>query len=364
MPCSEELFAAGVSEIAPAVTAVHQGEEGPISTFGAMTALFFHLGKLRQMVWQVVEVGMGGTFDATNVFAQKELVVITPISLEHTKILGNTTLEIAENKAGIIRPGCVVVLAPQKDEAVVDFIRRSCLEQGAGFVDVGSSYEIIPGPFNEHGQDFVLQSKSSRRELRLSMLGEHQLENAATAIAALDALAGSGLQLSSESAVKALEGIQVPGRMELFLDSHALTPPVVFDGAHNEDSMNALVAALKRHFPRRHYNFILGANNDKNIEDILRVIAPYAKRLMITGSVNPKAMPPMLIKQVAEKIGLNCLLFESAIEALKEARSTADGDSVICVTGSLYLVAELRSALLADSHKSANWSLLRREGSF
>jgi dihydrofolate synthase/folylpolyglutamate synthase len=94
MPCSEELFAAGVSEIAPAVTAVHQGEEGPISTFGAMTALFFHLGKLRQMVWQVVEVGMGGTFDATNVFAQKELVVITPISLEHTKILGNTTLEI------------------------------------------------------------------------------------------------------------------------------------------------------------------------------------------------------------------------------------------------------------------------------
>jgi len=346
MPCAEADFAAGMSEIEPAVTAIRQGVEGPISTFGAMTALFFYLSKLKKMEWQVVEVGMGGTFDATNVFAQKELVVITPISLEHTKILGATTLEIAENKAGIIRPGCVVVLAPQKDEAVVDFVRRSCLEQGAGFVDVASSYRIIPAKFDQHGQDLVLENEDGRREFRLSMLGEHQLENAATAIAAMDVLNEKDLRITPALAVKALERVAVPGRMELFLAKHAGAPPVVLDGAHNGESAAALVASLQRHFPERQYTFILGVNADKNIEVILEALKPVCKRLLVTRSDNHKSMDSVLIADAATKLGLECLVFDSANAALNEALAGADDDSLVCGTGSLYLVAEFRSALL------------------
>lgn len=350
-PVSVEEFASGVDEIKGPVLAEHQGALGPISTFGAMTSLFFVLSKRHKMQWQVVEVGLGGLYDGTNVFEEKELVIITAISLEHTNILGKTTLEIARNKAGIIRPGAKVVVAPQKDPAVAQLIKEICISQNATFVDVEKDYKIEPGDFSELTQSFSLSSKNhGKRNLRLSMLGLHQLDNAATAIAAIDALNETEVTVDAKSMSSALEQVRVPGRIE-FLQKD---PTVVIDGAHNGESAAALVAALRRHFPSLKYTFVVGANSDKNIVQILESLKPFCENLIATRSVSEKAMDPKVIWQAARDLGIKCEICNTSIEATELALEQADSKSLICGTGSLYLIAEMREYFMS---KKPVWSL-------
>lgn len=350
-PLSPGEFAAGVASIKDAVTAEHLGAAGPISTFGAMTALFFNLSRTHRAKWQVVEVGMGGLHDASNVFDRKELVIITAISLEHTNMLGKSTLEIAENKAGIIRPNSIVVLAPQKDRAVADLIRRKCAEQGAALIEVASQYKIIPEAFDGHEQNLALSSAcQGTRRFKLKMLGEHQLANAATAIAAVDALHDRFALLSQADMNEALQSVFVPGRLELVND----VPRVVIDGAHNGESAAALVSSLKRHFKVQGAVFVVGVNSDKNIREILEAIKPVCSKLVITRSSNEKAMDPLIIAELARSLGLEFKLIDSAPEALEQAMQAAGEDGLVCATGSLYLVAEVREYFLGAE---PSWSL-------
>ncbi len=197
-PISPEEFAAGLDAIRGAIDVERESVHGDVSTFGALTALFFWLvrAQVPRIDWQVVEVGLGGTFDATNVVDPPEVAVITPISLEHTAILGNTPAEIAKDKAGIIKAGSTAVVAPQQDPAVLDVVRERCIEVGATFVDVGALFEVVVQEKHPFGQSFRLIGPNGERALRTPMLGYHQLQNAATAVAAAEAIRARGHTIS------------------------------------------------------------------------------------------------------------------------------------------------------------------------
>lgn len=351
-PASEEEFAQGVSAIEAVVNEEHRGALGPISTFGAMTALYFYLTSRRRLPWQVVEVGMGGSFDATNVFERTDIVVITAISLEHTSILGRTAAEIAENKAGLIRPGSIVVLAEQKDLSVLPVIEKRCRESGADLIDVGSRYRIVGSAVKPGGQSFVVQGEEKEREFSISMLGEHQLSNALTAIAVADVLAKINPAISSQVLKVGLERVSVPGRLELVND----TPLVVLDGAHNGESTAALVAGLNRHSQFERLLFVVGVNSDKDIDEILGALSPACAELIITKSVSEKAMELERIEAAAVAKGLKYSFAGSCRNALELARAKAGKNDLICVTGSLYLVGEARELLLGSRN---SWSLVR-----
>lgn len=363
-PISEHDFANGIEKIMSDVIDVHDSDDGPISTFGAMTALYFELCRQKKINWQVVEVGLGGLWDATNVFEETDLVVITAISLEHTNILGNSAAEIAANKGAIIKPGSLVVVAQQNNPEVLPVIADICSRQGARLIDVASEYRIESSHVTAQGQWFELNSKKhGRRTFKLSMLGEHQLKNASTAIAAMDAL-HEHKAVSIRELDHAIERVFVPGRMEIL----SKAPYVVLDGAHNGDSAKALVSALKRHVTSlptgnpedEKVIFVLGSNSDKDIKSILEALNPLASKIIACSSASEKAMPVSKIAEVAAEIGIEN--FETTLNceaALRRASELSENKHIVCVTGSLYLVAEARQLFLGPNPQ---WSLERDLG--
>lgn len=344
---SPEEFAAGLSAIKDAIDAEREGVHGDVSTFGALTALFFWLtrAQLPRIDWQVVEVGLGGTFDVTNVVEPPEVAVITPISLEHTAILGKTPVEIATDKAGIIKEGTTAVLARQHDPEVIDVVRARCETVGAELVDVGGLYEVEVTEKHPFGQAFIVRGPEGEREMRSPMLGLHQAENAATAVAAAEAIRKRGWPLSDLAIVDGVAHTRVPGRLEVVGQS----PLVVADGAHNDESAAALADALRDYFRWKRCFLILGCNSDKDVNAIARRLAKLAHLIICTRLENPRAMDPFAMIQEVGFFGPAAVAEESVQAALDTAFSHADDDDMIVVTGSLYLVAEARELLLGES---------------
>ncbi|MFN0147936.1 MAG: bifunctional folylpolyglutamate synthase/dihydrofolate synthase [Dehalococcoidia bacterium] len=343
---SPEEFAAALDAIRPAVEDERASVHGDVSTFGVLTALFFWLtrAQLPRMDWQVVEVGLGGTFDATNVFDASDIAVITAISLEHTAILGNTPAEIARDKSGIIKPGATCVLAPQMDPAVVEVVRERCEAVGARLVDVAALYSTEVREKFVYGQSFVLRGPGGEREMRTPMLGRHQLDNAATAAAVADAIRARGEEISDSAIADGIAFTRVPGRMEVMGQG----PLVVGDGAHNGESAAALAAALKEYFHWRRCFFVLGTMRDKDIRAVGFKIAKLAELIVCTRFRSPRSMDPYVMIQEVGFLGPAAVAEESVPEALDTALGHATKDDLVCVTGSLYVVAEAREYLLGE----------------
>lgn len=344
---SPEEFAAGISAIQDAVREELASVHGDVSTFGVLTALFFWLtrAQLPRVDWQVVEVGLGGTFDVTNVIDPPEVAVITPISLEHTAILGNTAAEIAKDKSGIIKPGTTAVLAPQKDPAVREVVTARCDEVGAKLVDVASlyQYEVLEKfPF---GQSFRLIGPNGERKMRTPMLGAHLVQNAATAVATAEAIRSRGFTISEQAIIDGVGHTRVPGRLEVM----GQKPLIVADGAHNGESAAALAAALKDYFHWRRCFLILGCNRDKDVGEIGLKLAKLAELIICTGFDNPRAMDPYAMVQEVGFLGPAAVAEETVTAALDVALSHANEEDLICITGSLYVVAEARERLLGES---------------
>ncbi len=244
-------FARGLTELKPSIDNFEKAGN-VFSTFGILTALFFHLVKTSHppIDWQIIEVGLGGKDDLTNVFDQKEAAVITPISLEHTAILGTTRKEIAENKAGIITPGCLTILAPQVNATVGETIKNICAQKQSQFIPV----------------------IDTNLPCSIQMPGKHQIDNAATALTLVKALQKKGHQITDEALKNGLSSVTLPGRFEIIkspvLTNNANSPTIVLDGAHNGDSAQALTQTLEDIFPGQSVTFIIGVNQDKNLEDI------------------------------------------------------------------------------------------------
>jgi dihydrofolate synthase / folylpolyglutamate synthase len=353
LPVSEQDFARGMAEIAQLLHDHGRASIGPVSTFGILTALFFHLvAQARPAIdWQIVEVGLGGTYDATNVFASKTLAVLTPISLEHTAILGNDTGAIARQKAGIITPGATVVLAPQRDPIVNEVVAEACKKMGAPLIEVAQHFKCERTSFNADEQRFrVSNGTSGGEEFAIALAGKHQVVNASTALAVIDALIELGSSIDQTAKREGLRRARLPGRFEVLAgNAQSGTATYVLDGAHNEDSARALAETLREYFPGRKCVFVLALNSDKKVEDFWQELNVCSQRVIVTKTDNPRALEPDILKLRISNCDplaqVTCT--QTVEEALELAASSSQDAEFICVTGSLYLVAEAR-ALLAD----------------
>lgn len=241
---------------------------GRLTTFELITALGFAYFQLKGADFQVIEVGLGGRLDATNV-VQPDVCVITSISLDHTEVLGNTLTAIATEKAGIIKPGSVVVVSPQVDEAA-KVIEETCRACGAALVRVGSDVTWQSLGFDASRQSLKVQGRLASYELSIPLLGQYQLENAATAVAALEVLADKGFHVSRDSITDGLAQVCWPGRLQI-LSRH---PLVVVDGAHNPYSAGKLRQALEQYFDFERAILIFGASADKDVAGIIAELVP------------------------------------------------------------------------------------------
>ena len=344
---SPEEFAAAVDAIRPAVEAERESVHGNVSTFGILTALFFWLvrAQARPVQWQVVEVGLGGTFDATNVFDAPDVAVITPVSLEHTAILGSTPAEIAKDKAGIIKGGGAAILARQRDPEVVGVVRARCEAVGAELTEVGLSYEAVSKEKFAYGQSFVLIGPSGERQMRTPMLGQHQIENAATAVAVAEALRARGHEISESAIIDGIAHARIPGRLEVM----GQAPLIVADGAHNAESAEALANALKSYFEWRRCFLVIGTLADKDVRAMGFKLAAMCELIVCCRLRSPRSMDPFAMIQEIGFLGPAAVAEESMGDALDTALSHAEPGDLVCITGSLYAVAEAREQLLGES---------------
>jgi len=348
---SSAEFAAGLTAIREAVEAERRSVHGDVSTFGVLTALFFWLTRAQvpHVDWQVVEVGLGGTFDATNVFEAVDVVVITPISLEHTAILGDTPAKIATDKAGLIKPGSHCVLARQDDPTVVEVVRARCADVGAELLYVPEHYEVQVTERHVFGQAFVVEGGGERRALRSQMLGFHQVENASTAVAVADVLRQRGFELDEQAIERGIAHTRVRGRLEVM----GQKPLIVADGAHNAASAAALARALREYFDWKRCFLVLGCTRDKDVRAIGFQLARMAEMIVCCGFDNPRAMDPFAMIPEVGFLGPVAVAEDTVAKAVDTALMHAGSSDLVCITGSLYVVAEARAHLLGESAVSS-----------
>ncbi len=326
----QEEMAALVTELRPKVVLVNQTAAfGALTTFELLTALAFMHFRRQRVDFQVLEVGLGGRLDATNV-VDPEVCVITSLSLDHTAVLGPSLSDIAREKAGIIKPGKTVVSSPQKREALA-VLRATCKSQSARLIEVGRDVTWQVSSRDESGQSVVVGGRQGRYRLWLPLLGDHQAENASVAVGALEALGMDALSI-----VAGLAGVSWPGRLQVL----ERRPWLVVDGAHNPYSAEKLAKALGDYFDFERLIFILGASSDKDMAGIAEALAPRATLVLATQSRHPRAADAMKVAGEFRRLGVQAEVAPSLEMALEEARAGAGPKDLICVTGSLFLVAE------------------------
>ncbi len=333
-PIAHATLAQLVEQVKPAVARIPG-----LTTFEITTALaFLHFAR-QDVNAAVIEVGLGGRLDATNVVLPR-VAVITSISYDHMAVLGDTLAKIAGEKAGIIKPGVSVVSAPQREEAleVLQGIARRC---HADFTLVGREVTFRMGLRSLDGQSFRLVQKGKpplTLDLDIPLLGTHQVENAATAFAALRV---SGLDVSPQAVRKGFAEVKWPARFEVVRRE----PPVIFDAAHNQDSFARLRQTLDDYFPERPVYLIFGASEDKNVPGMLAEIHPRLKRVFITRSGHPRALDPQHLLAMAMQAGLPCELQFPVEAALARALEESEKDgSIVLSAGSMFVTAEVMAA--------------------
>lgn len=296
--------------------------------------------------WAVLEVGMGGRLDATNVVTPR-VSVITEIGMDHTEFLGVTLRQIALEKAGIIKEGVPVVSSPGSEEALA-VVEERCREKGAPHYLVGRDIEVtsVKGIPLEGVECNIRTWAREYRGLRIPLLGNHQARNCACALGVMEVLAGEGsIKWSEETEEKirrALNHLRCPARIEVV----SREPLTILDSAHNVPSMRALAETLKRDVPFKRLILVLGLARDKDIDGILREIVPLADELILTSSGYPRAAEPEhLGKKVMNLFGRRSLIVVEAGEALEEAKKLAQPEDCICVTGSFYLAGRVMEVM-------------------
>ena len=331
---SNDEIAELIARIKPEVEAVNnEAAYGKLTTFEVTTALGFSFFAQKKVDFQVIEVGLGGRLDATNVL-QPEVCVITPISYEHTDLLGNTLTAIATEKSGIIKEGSTVVSAPQVNEADAA-IASACRQQGAKLIRVGQDITYQSLNFNDMQQSLIVKGRLGKYKLTIPLLGQYQLANTATAIAALEVLIEKGNKIPSKSIVQGMKEVNWEGRLQV-LNRH---PLVVVDGAHNQDSAQKLRQALGEYFKFDKAILIIGMSSDKDLSGIVAELAPAFEKVIVTRSTHPRAMATAPIVVEFKKYGIDTQQVDDIAVALPQALRLAGERDMICVTGSLFVAA-------------------------
>jgi dihydrofolate synthase/folylpolyglutamate synthase len=316
------------------------------TTFEAITAIGFLYFARQGVEIAVVEVGLGGRLDATNVVTP-EASVITSLSLDHTYLLGDTLAEIAYEKAGIIKPGVPVVLAPQKPEArqVIETVSQ---ERHAALTEIGRDWTYTPGQTDLDGQPFTITHTAEPTAALngtywIPLLGRHQLENAATAVATLDVLRQRGFDIPTEAIHDGLRQARWPGRMEIL----SRDPLVVTDCAHNPYSAQVLADALREWFPERRWTLIFGASADKDVAGVLEALLPMSSYVIVTRSDHPRALAPVKLADMVADLGSGAEVSVGVEKALQHGLAATPPHNGVLVTGSIFLVADAIEAWAA-----------------
>lgn len=313
---------------------------GPLSFFEIYTALAFAYFKKQKTDFVVLETGLGGRLDATNT-VNPLVCAITPISYEHTQKLGNTLQEIAAEKAGIIK-SCqssavgyqpIVITAPQAQVAM-QIIKRRCRQTGARLYEVGK--QII---YRKLKRGFRLRGIYGQYPyLKINLIGEHQLSNAAVAIGAIEALRAYGIHIGVRPVREGLDRARWPGRCEVI----SRNPQIVLDGAQNIASVRALKKAIRENFSYKKLILVLGISNDKDIKGICSEIGKLADEIILTQANNPRATHPRVLAGhfSGKPVHITSSLKEAKIVACRIAKK----EDLILVTGSLFVVGGFRNA--------------------
>ncbi len=339
---SQENFAAVFDSIEPHINVVKG-----ITWFEIVTALAFTYFAQSKIDVGVIEVGLGGRFDATNVL-QPLVSVITSLSLDHMNLLGNTLEQIAFEKAGIIKPHVPVVSSPQRAEALA-MIEKTAKERNAPLVVVGKdvTFEMLASSID--GQEFTYKAQAGasapaaeltlhhEQRYTIPLLGAHQISNAATAITTLKVAEQYGLSITNEAIVHGLANVKWPGRLEIL----SRDPLIVVDGAHNADSAQRLAQSLHDIFGNRAWTLIVGISADKDIPAILEALIPIASQVIVTRAHNVRAAD---LESLAEKVVQHNTQPSIANTVQAAIDLALNNHDAIIVTGSLFTVADAREA--------------------
>ena len=332
-PISHEFMVELVEEIKPAVAKIPK-----LTTFEITTAIGFLAFARQDCTAAAIEVGLGGRLDATNVVVPK-VSVITSLSYDHTAVLGNTLTLIAGEKAGIIKHGVPVASSPQKEEAL-KVLERVTNQANSDFILVGKEVEFVRLESSLDGQSLhiVDNLRHSTLDLRLPLLGSHQLENAATAYTALKT---SGIPISDEAIQKGFSQVKWRARFEIARRE----PPIIFDSAHNQDSFAKLRETLDTYFPDKQVYLIFGASEDKNIPGMFAEMKPKIRKLIVTRADHPRALEPEKIIELAKQAGLESEAVSPVESAFVHALELSEKDgSIVLSAGSMFVTAEVMVA--------------------
>ena len=284
----------------------------------------------------VLEVGLGGALDASNVIDVPEAAVITAMGMDHAAILGPTLADIAAAKAGIIKPGGTVVSfggCPEADAV----IRERCREQGAQLTEVDFSRLRVVGT----GLDGTDLEFAPYGALHVPLVGLYQAKNAAVAVTTVEVLEKRGWEISRRALEQGLASVCWPGRLEVV---RRAGPVILRDGAHNAHGMAATVESLRALFPGKKLTILMGVMADKDVEDMLKLLAPIAGQVFTVRPESPRAMPAEELAALVNRYGVPAVPCAGVAAGLQAAAETAGADGAVCALGSLYLVGEVRRA--------------------
>lgn len=331
---------------------------GAITTFEALTAMAFMWFAESKVDVVVLEVGLGGRLDATNLVTPV-VSVITPLALEHTAVLGNTIEEVAAEKAGIIKHGVPVISANQS-VAALTVLREMAAQRNAAFVMACERWKGVRQAISLAGQqvdfvqvDAVEQSKEHRTKktephntytgLTLALLGQHQIENATVVMAVLDVLREQGLMWDESALRVGFSQVKWPARVEVLQEK----PLVIADGAHTEASANALIKTLKHLMPNgwSRSTLILGISSNKKFDTLLESFNPIADEMILTRAHHPRAANPAVLATHPALAARQVRIIPQISDALHAALADAGEEELIVATGSLFVAAEARAAM-------------------
>ncbi len=314
---------------------------GKPSYFEAMLAASFETFRREKVDLAVVEVGMGGRLDGTNVIVPK-VIVLTNIGLDHMEYLGDTVEEIAHEKAGIFKRG-VDIESGVTQPSVIDIVKESAEELGCKVDLLGKEIKCDRIKRRKAGSMFDLVAGGERyADVELSMFGEHQVSNAALAVAAAMKLNNAGFKVTEKEFRKALSHVSVPGRFEI----ERRSPTVIMDGAHNPMKVGALVRTIESYYPKRKIYFVFGAMRNKNVREMLALLSPIAAKFYFasfqstTDFGKSMSYDPSDLKSFTD---VDSEVITDSNEAYRKALKEAGSGGIVCVTGSFYLVGELRA---------------------
>lgn len=328
---SEEMLSAAFDKIKAGIKPLIDAGDGP-TEFEIVTAIAFAAYEMSGCEAVVLETGLGGRLDSTNIIDNPLCSIITPVSYDHTAVLGDTIEKIAYEKSGIIKPGCPVVAAPQEYSDTLPVIRRVCAEKGCGLCEVNRD-DIRLIHQDIFGSDIIYKNIN----IHIPLSGTYQPLNAATAVEAI--MYQHDFNITSENIAEGIATVKFPARFEII----SKNPPLILDGGHNPAAFKVIADSMKKFAPV--FDMIIGMTAEKDYSTSIELLAPMCRNITVTSAINSRtpALTPETLANVCRKYCKNVKVAPNH-EALSDI--VRDRDIPLLVCGSLYLAAELRPLLL------------------